>query len=141
MYYKLVNVQYYPYDKIPNPRIPNGSPYTAEAPYSATNPAPSSYYQANIVVETNRSLQLFAGGLSLSGNGISTEWNMNGQPHKNMYYNGNSQNMGGCMGCHGSQGQMSFGDFSVILARGAVLLPEVPALATSKGLTSVIRNR
>jgi hypothetical protein len=142
--YKLVNVQYYPYDKIPNPNIPNGSPYTARPPYTAANPAPSSYYQANIVVETNRSLQLFAGGLSQGGRGISTEWNQDATMHKNTYYGGHFYNMGGCMGCHGSQGQNPAGlagDFSVILARGAVLFPEVPAPVTSKGLTAVRRNR
>jgi hypothetical protein len=139
--YKLVNVQYFPYDKIPDPKAPNGSPYTASPPFTATNPAPSSYYQANIVVETNRSLQLFAGGLSPN---ISTEWNQDGSPHKNSYYGGHFYNMGGCMGCHGSQGQNPAGmagDFSVILARGAVMQPEVPALATSQGLESVRRNR
>lgn len=29
------------------------------------------------------------------------------------------------MGCHGSQGQKSGGDFSVLLARGRVLFPDV----------------
>lgn len=145
--YKLVNVQYYPYDKIPPMQIrPNGSPYQAQPPYSATNPAPSSFYQANIVVETNRSLQLFAGGLSLGGNGISTEWNQDGTPHKNTYYGGQFVNMGGCMGCHGSQGQNPngmAGDFSVILARGILGTgePEVPAIATSQGMSHVPRNR
>jgi hypothetical protein len=141
LFYKLVNVQYFPYDKIPNPNIPNGSLYTAQPPFTATNPAPSSYYQANIVVETNRSLQSFAGGLSPN---ISTEWNRDGSPHKNSYYAGKFYNMGGCMGCHGSQGQNpagSAGDFSVILARGAVTQPETPAAETSKGLTNVRRNR
>jgi hypothetical protein len=141
LFYKLINVQYFPYDKIPDPHIPNGSPYTTEPPFSATNPAPSSYYQANIVVETNRSLQLFAGGLSPN---IATEWNQDGTPHKNTYYGGHFHNMGGCMGCHGSQGQNpagQAGDFSVILARGAVLFPEVPAAETSQGRTDVPRNR
>jgi hypothetical protein len=141
LFYKLVNVQYFPYDKIPNPSIPNGSPYTAQPPFTATNPAPSSYYQANIVVETNRSLQLFSGGLSPN---ISTQWNQNATRHQNTYYGGAFHNMGGCMGCHGSQGQNpagQAGDFSVILARGAVILPEVPATQTSQGLTTVRRNR
>ena len=139
--YKLVNVQYFPYDKIPDPNIPNGSLYTATPPFTATNPAPSSYYQANIVVETNRTLQLFAGTLTPN---ITTEWNVDGTPHKNTYYGGHFLNMGGCMGCHGSQGQNpggQAGDFSVILARGAVQHPEAPALQTSKGMTDVSRNR
>jgi hypothetical protein len=120
---------------------PNGSPYSASPPYTANNPAPSTYYQANIVVETNRSLQLFSGGLSPT---ISTDWNADGSPHKNSYYGGHFYNMGGCMGCHGSQGQNPFGqagDFSVILARGSVSQPEAPAIETSQGLTAVLRNR
>jgi hypothetical protein len=146
LFYKLVNVQYYPYDKIPDPNVPNGSPYMTQPPYTAAHPAPSSYYQANIVVETNRSLQLFAGGLSLGGGGISTEWNQDGTPHKNTYYGGAFYNMGGCLGCHGSQGQNpggQAGDFSVILARGIAGTgqPEAPALATSQGLSHVQRNR
>jgi hypothetical protein len=144
--YKLVNVQYYPYDKIPNPNVANGSPYTAQPRYTATNPAPSSYYLANIVVETNRSLQLFAGGLSYMGSGVSTEWNKDGSFHKNTYYGGHFYNMGGCMGCHGSQGQnpaYQAGDFSVILARGSLgtFLPEVPAPETAQALSQVLRNR
>jgi len=144
--YKLVNVQYFPYDKKPNPNIPNGSPYTAQPPYTAKNPAPSSYYQANIVVETNRSLQLFAGGLSDMGGGVSTEWNQDGTPHKNSYYGGTFYNMGGCMGCHGSQGQNPLGqagDFSVILARGnsSTGQPEFPSIPTSQGMSIVPRNR
>jgi hypothetical protein len=143
LYYKLVNVQYYPYDKLVAGKIPtpNGSLYAANPPFSATNPPPSSFYQANIVVETNRSLQLFSGGLSPN---ISSDWNQDGKPHKNTYYGGHFYNMGGCLGCHGSQGQNPnglAGDFSVILARGAVIRPEIPAIATSQGMTTVPRNR
>jgi len=141
--YKLVNVQYYPYDKVITTASPNGSLYTTSPPYSATNPQPSTYYLANIVVETNRSLQLFSGGLTHGGtNGaIATDWNADGTEHKNTAYGGSIRNMGGCMGCHGSQGQSQGGDFSVILARGAVLFPEAPALPTAQGLSFVRRNR
>ena len=151
LYYKLINVQYFPYDKVISTVTPNGSLYTANPPFTATNPAPSSFYQANIVVETNRSLQLFSGGLSPN---ICTDWNQDGSPHKNTIYGGHSYNMGGCMGCHGSQGQTpgglhlkptdplgSAGDFSVILARGSVLFPEPPAQLPSQGLPLVRRNR
>ncbi len=139
MAYKLINVQYFPYDKIPDPNKPNGSPYVpASGPYSASNPAASSYYMANIVVETNRSLQMFSGGLRAN---VSTDWDTNGSPHKNTYYGGVFHNMGGCMGCHGSQGQTQGGDFSVILARGMVGTPETPAVETANGLASVLRNR
>jgi hypothetical protein len=151
LYYKLINVQYYPYDKTITSPTPNGSLYQAKPPYTAQNPAPSSFYQANIVVETNRSLQLFSGGLSPN---ICTDWNQDGTLHRNTIYNGHSYNMGGCMGCHGSQGQTpgglhlhpmdpigQAGDFSVILARGAVISPEAPRLSTSQGLTPERRNR
>jgi hypothetical protein len=52
--------------------------------------------------------------------------------------------MGGCMGCHGSQGQNpqgQAGDFSVILARGSVPVPEVPAIESGGNPTQVARNR
>ena len=144
-YYKLINVQYLPYDKIPDPNATNGSVYSSKPPFSATNPAASSYYQANIVVETNRSLQLFSGGLSPN---ISSDWNSDGSPHKNTFYAGHFYNTGGCMGCHGSQGQnpvpphYGAGDFSVILARGSVTQPEAPSVATMMNeMTTVNCNR
>lgn len=139
--YKLVNVQYFPYDKVITTQTPNGSLYDGKPPYTAQNPSPSSFYQANIVVETNRALQLFSGGLSPN---ISTDWNQDGSQHKNSYYGGSHYNMGGCMGCHGSQGQNpqgKAGDFSVILARGSVPVPEVPAVESGGNLTQVPRNR
>ncbi len=50
------------------------------------------------------------------------------------------------MGCHGSQGQdpaSSAGDFSVILARGSVTLPEVPVIPSqdTRPRSTVYRNR
>ncbi|MBV8578217.1 MAG: hypothetical protein JOZ58_24700, partial [Acetobacteraceae bacterium] len=141
--YKLINVQYFPYDKIPDPNIPNGSPYNAQPPYTAANPAPSSYYLANIVVETNRSLQLFSGGLSPN---VTTQWNQDGTVQKKVVYDGHLYSMGGCMGCHAAQAQNTFdptqaGDFSVILARGRVFGPEIPGAETPQGLVQVERNR
>ena len=146
LYYKLVNVQYYPYDHVVSSTSPanNGYLYTPNTtqPYSATNPSEGSYYLANMVVETNRSLQQFSGGLSPN---ISTVWNADDTPHKNSYYNGHFFNMGGCMGCHGSQGQNPTtnpsGDFSVILSRGAVITPETPAPPSTSGAAAVPRNR
>ena len=132
LYYKLVNVQYFPYDKVVNPATPNGSPYTSKPPFTAQNPEVSSYYQANILVETNRSLQLFSGGLSPQPKGaVVTGWDADGTPRKNTNYGGHFYAMGGCMGCHGAQGQNrpgSAGDFSVILAVGHVDVPEYPSL-------------
>ena len=146
LYYKLVNVQYFPYDKVVNPAIPNGSPYTSKPPFTAQNPEVSSYYLANILVETNRSLQLFSGGLSpLPKGAVVTGWDADGTPRKNTNYGGHFYAMGGCMGCHGAQGQNrpgSAGDFSVILAVGHVDAPEYPSLIKPNGqLTTVPRNR
>ncbi len=152
--YKLVNVQYFPFNKIPDNQ-PNGSPYQSKPPYSAKNPSPSTYYQANIVVETDRSLQLFSGGLVEGGlTGSITDWDTwaaddpSAAFHHNSYYGGQVYNMGGCMGCHGSQGQNpagQAGDFSVILARGGVLngTPEVPtpAATSTRAASAVVRNR
>jgi hypothetical protein len=146
LYYKLVNVQYVPYDHVvPGTSQANDGwlymPNTSQ-PSSGQNPTAGSYYLANIVVETNRSLQQFSGGLSPN---ISTVWNADDTPHKNSYYGGHFYNMGGCMGCHGSQGQNPTtnpsGDFSVILSRGAVITPETPAPPSSTGATAVARNR
>jgi hypothetical protein len=132
LYYKLVNVQYYPYDKVITTPTPNGTLYESNPPFTAQNPAPSSYYLANIVVETNRSLQLFSGGLSPQPTAaVATDWNADGTPHKNTNYGGHFYDVGGCMGCHGSQGQNragAAGDFSVILAVGHVAAPGLPAV-------------
>jgi hypothetical protein len=137
LYYKLVNVQYMPIDK------QNFGPYTGNDPNSCQNPA--CYGLANIVVETNYTLQLFSS--SFLGTGSKSEYDsqFGGPPgnaiHKNLYYAGAHYNMGGCMGCHGSQGQQQGGDFSVILARGSVNSPEPPAPVTSSGAAQIRRNR
>ena len=123
MYYKLVNVQYMPIDK------QNFGPYTGNDPNSCNNPA--CYELANILVETNYTLQRFSS--SFLGTGSKSEYDSQFPPpfggssgnviHKNLYYAGAHYNMGGCMGCHGSQGQQQGGDFSVILANGSVSIP------------------
>ncbi len=130
LFYKLINVQYHPYDHLIKRVKTDGSLYRGRPPFRADNPETSTYYQANIVVETNRSLQRFSGSVtSLDPGAIQTNWNTDGTQHKNTYYNGHFYNMGGCMGCHGAQGQNpagQAGDFSVILAIGQVTAPEVP---------------
>jgi hypothetical protein len=48
------------------------------------------------------------------------------------------------MGCHGAAGQNrpgSAGDFSVILAVGRVLIPEIPSVVAGTSLSKVRRNR
>ena len=144
-YYKLINVQYLPYDKVITTPRPNGSLYESLPPFTAQNPAASSYYLANIVVETNRSLQLFSGGLSpLPKAAVVTDWNVDGTQHRNVYYGGRFYAMGGCMGCHGAAGQNrpgAAGDFSVILAIGRVKVPEIPSIVEGNALSDVPRNR
>jgi len=142
-YYKLVNVQYQPINK---EHVGLFGSQTGESnPLNAHNP--SSYYLANIVVETNRSLQLFSGGLVNAGttgsnSDYDSQFGGSGTGiHHNTFYQGSGYNMGGCMGCHGSQGQIQGGDFSVILARGPVPAPEFPARPTKSCTLSVFRNR
>jgi len=143
-FYKLVNVQYTPIDKA-TPGF-----YTGNDPTTDKNPA--SYYLANIMVETNRPLQIFSGGLvgavgGVGGTGANSDYaSQFGEPgggtHKNTYYQAVGHDMGGCMGCHGSQGQSLGGDFSVILARGIVGTPEsVPEISGSGAQVVPNKNR
>jgi hypothetical protein len=95
-YYKLIGVQ----------ATPVSGPPAATAPSDDL----SYYYLANIVVETNQTLQNFFG--SVSGTGLT-------QPFINVYLNGASGSpfqMGGCQGCHGTQAQSLGGDMSRIIA-------------------------
>jgi hypothetical protein len=63
--------------------------------------------------------------------------------HKQTLYAGHADNMGGCMGCHGAQGQSQAGNFSVILARSGLpnINPEPPAPIGATGAQPVNRNR
>ena len=142
-HYKLVNVQYVPYD---NPRP---GPFGGHDAMTGNNPA--SFYLANIVVETNRSLQRFNGGLinnlvqaQYAGRFAMPPAVLAGSPtHKNTLFGHSGYNMGGCMGCHGSQGQSQGGNFSVILARGGNgnLFPEPPGPVAPSGPMQIKRNR
>jgi hypothetical protein len=96
-YYKLIGVQ--------------GTPVTG--PPAAGSPIDdlSYYYLANIVVETNQTLQNFFGAVN-----ATTETPV---PFKNVYLNGAAGSpfqMGGCQGCHGTQGQSVGGDMSRLIA-------------------------
>lgn len=151
LYYKLINVQYVPIDKT------YAGVYTGPVNDPNTSQNASSYHQANIMVETNRTLQLFSGSLVNAGfTGANSDYASqfperlpfppappSGSPliHQQVYYGGKQYNMGGCMGCHASQGQDQGGDFSVILARGAVGTPEPPAPVTPTGVAKIKRNR
>jgi hypothetical protein len=128
-YYKLINVQYQPYDK------PAGTTYTG----SPGGPDPSTYYQANDVVETNFNLQVFSGQFqgalpsnpNVNINNLITDYNSNGTAFRNVFFStstansGKAANMGGCMGCHGNAQVAKGSDFSFILAGGPVAAPDV----------------
>ena len=129
-YYKLVNVQYQPYDK------PAGTTYTG----ADGGPDPSTYYQANEMVETDYNLQFFSGRFQPDLTGqyanvnvqkLITDYNDNGTPFRNTYYStyapgsGKAANMGGCMGCHANAQSLKGGDFSFIFQGGPVPAPEV----------------
>ena len=98
-YYQLVGVQAAP---------------MSEPPANAPADVLSYFYLANIMVETNQTLQNFVGG---APTGVIEV------PHvPNVYLKGASGSpfiMGGCQGCHGFQGQDAGGDMSVLVARGA----------------------
>ncbi len=119
--YKLVNIQYKPFDS---------------TQIDQKNNLRSTYYQANILVETNYTLQKFSGQQIALGNGAgqTTNYDVNGGNSNNPFYNiylPNTENsydkinMGGCMGCHGNA-QFSGNDFSFMLRGGPVIEPDVP---------------
>ncbi len=130
-HYKLVNVQWVPFDlKEIDLRNPD------------SNKNASTFYQANIVVETNYTLQEFSGRISTAYTppptldqltGAPTNYTTSGEPgFLNTFIvpiqstPGKIQgvNMGGCMGCHGNA-QVAGSDFSFILAN-PVTAPETP---------------
>jgi hypothetical protein len=122
LYYKLVSVQASPFDV---------------STISPTDPihGPGAFFQANIVVETDYTLQRFQGTVARSGPPTAL-----GMPPPNVFTPVANPppavvgvNMGGCMGCHGNA-QVSGTDFSFILAGvpygdsgGATPLPETPS--------------
>lgn len=119
-FYKLVNVQYRPFNQGDiNPADPN-------APDNS-----STFFLANSVVETNSTLQDFEGALIANGPsaGVKTSFNNAGGPFTNVHVPAGAQyqafNMGGCMGCHGNA-QVAGTDFSFILNFGGVDFPEYP---------------
>jgi hypothetical protein len=129
MYYKLVNVQYQPYDKQPGITY-RGAP---------GGPLPSTYYQSNEVVESDYTLQVFSGKFqpalsppnqNFNVGNLITDYNNDGSVFKNVSYNGKGYLMGGCMGCHGNIQQGGFG-FSFIFAGAEVLSPETTNPQTS----------
>jgi hypothetical protein len=126
-YYKLVNVQPQPFNQADITPTTGGS--VANSPRGR-----ATFFQANIVVETDYTLGQFAGVLIQSGaeTGQTSNFNNPGktQPAFNVHIpNGtsyNRHNMGGCMGCHGNA-QVAGTDFSFILNFGPILKPDAPS--------------
>lgn len=108
-YYKLINVQ--------------SRPIAGKQPgVTYTGPDAATFYQANSVVETDYSLQVFSGQFQPPLNATNTpnvtdlitDFNLDGTVFNNVEYNGTAYNMGGCMGCHGNA-QAAGKGFSFIL--------------------------
>lgn len=98
--YKLVGVQAYPVDY---------------GPIENTNniDSVSTYYLANLAIETNQELQSFRGTKA------ATEADVN-----NVYSKGVFINMGGCMGCHGVAQSGKGSDFNFLIANAPFTVPE-----------------
>jgi hypothetical protein len=134
-FYKLVSVQPQPFD------------VTTISPTDPVHGA-AVFFQANIVVETNYTLQQFQGRIATSagGAGAPTAVVSPGVPPPNVVTpNGSGTgtsapsgigpapsvvgvNMGGCMGCHGNAQVSKGSDFSFILAEGPTPAPETPSV-------------
>ena len=82
------------------------------------------FFLSNFATETNDALQFFQGGLGgPNGNvpnpNVAHVYKLDAATNKYITYTA-----GGCLGCHGSQGQNPGGDFSVIAATGNSFSPE-----------------
>lgn len=109
-YYKLIGVQAMPLAGPPPPTAPADTL--------------SYYYLANIVVETNQTLQNFFGK---APDGVV-------EPFQNLYLHGapgSPFQMGGCQGCHGTQGQSVGGDMSRLIAAAPANSTEPPEPITN----------
>ena len=83
------------------------------------------FFLSNFATETNDTLQFFQGGLTGPNNNVpgpNTAHVFVVDPATKKFV---AHTSGGCLGCHGSQGQFPGGDFSVIAATGnASFVPE-----------------
>ena len=124
-FYKLIGVQGTPVNG------PPAAPTDPSPPPSETDIS-SYYYLANLLVETNQTLQNFFGNL----NGTVP------MALNNVYLNevsGSPFQMGGCQGCHGAAGQSQGGDMSVVVARapyGSMFPEALDATAATAVLTA-----
>jgi len=109
MYYKLVNVQAYPFDKT-----------QIDSAHPDSKFGPASFFQANSVIETDFTLQNFSGRLTAGGAPSDYPVGQTGSEFKNLHLflqtpgAAHGFNMGGCQGCH-ANAQLGGTDFSFIL--------------------------
>ncbi|WP_372090035.1 hypothetical protein P7L79_11255 [Tistrella mobilis] len=122
--YKLVNVQVIPFNR------------SEALPFNNTNfispKLRSAFYQANITVETDYTLQQFNGRIHADNAPTTYPDGGNQQNFQNIYLRnpGNTSfttyQMGGCMGCHGNA-QLGGTDFSFIIGGNPLSLkPDTP---------------
>jgi hypothetical protein len=118
-HYKLVSVQAFPFDK---------------SLLGTPGHSASTFFQANIAVETDYTLQNFSGRLSGGGPGTDYPAGKNRPDFKNVYHfvpggsvvaHFDSFQAGGCQGCHGNA-QVGGTDFSFILDGSTFNKPEAP---------------
>jgi len=95
------------------------------------------FFQANIVVETNYTLQQFQGRIGADDAPTAIKASGSNAPPPNVFTTAKPAgvNMGGCMGCHGNAKVSAGSDFSFILKEGKFDAPETPsALEGSEGV-------
>ncbi|MGY4398654.1 hypothetical protein ACVWZA_003862 [Sphingomonas sp. UYAg733] len=80
------------------------------------------FFLSNFATETNDTLQFFQGGLGGPSQNVPGPNTAHVAKLQGGKYVGFTA--GGCLGCHGSQGQFQGGDFSVIAATGNAFIPE-----------------
>jgi hypothetical protein len=125
LYYKLINVQYNPFD------------VTDVVSDTTSDLNESTYYTNNEVIETDYTLANFSGQISDPGPPTNLPPNFEGfNPDRTTFQNvllfdennelTDTFNMGGCLGCHGVAQVNKGTDFSFILANSRVAVPETP---------------
>jgi hypothetical protein len=94
------------------------------------------FFLSNFATETNNTLQFFQGTLTGTNSNIVDP--NTPKVHKLVNQGGTDTyqafTSGGCLGCHGSQGQSGGYDFSVISAKGNLFRPETPEDYPSGGV-------
>jgi hypothetical protein len=124
LHYKLINVQWRPFD------LSEVNDDDADSPNNG-----ATFWTANIASETDDSLQFFSGQLDVNGARTDLPPNFDRfDPARTTFQNvlafnadgtlRKTYNMGGCMGCHGTAAVQIGTDFSFILADGPTAAPE-----------------